>query len=152
MDKNVTHHQIEGVQIIPLKTFKDDRGMVLHMLKKSSPYFKQFGEIYFSLTNPGIIKGWKLHKLMEQNFVVPSGKIKFVIYDDRQNSLTRGNKLEIELGQDNYQLIKIPPNLWYSFSTTSEVPGLIANCSTIEHDPEEVELLEINTDKIPHKW
>ena len=35
---------IEGVKITPLKKIDDDRGSVLHMMRKDSPIFKSFGD------------------------------------------------------------------------------------------------------------
>ena len=49
---------------------------VLHMIKSSSPEFKNFGECYVSEINFNSIKGWKLHSKKTQNISVPSGKIK----------------------------------------------------------------------------
>lgn len=149
---NIDGTQIEGVQIIPLKIIEDDRGKVMHMIKKNSPYFNQFGEVYFSFTNPGVIKGWKLHKEMEQNFAVPVGTIKLVIFDDRDDSPTKNNVAELEIGEDNYKLVKIPPRLWYSFQAISEIPGMIVNCSTIEHDSNEVKYIDLNSCLIPYSW
>lgn len=130
---------IEGLRVLPLKVIKDDRGAVMHMLRSDSPLFKSFGEIYFSIVNPGITKGWKKHKVMEQNFVVPQGNMKFVFIDDRDSSTTKNNRLEITIGIDNYQLIQVPSNIWYSFSAVGTMPAMIANCATIPHDPNESE-------------
>ena len=32
---------IEGVQIVPLKQFHDERGKVMHMLKSTDPHFQK---------------------------------------------------------------------------------------------------------------
>ena len=40
---------IDGVEIIPLRTILDERGMVRHMMKSTDPHFHGFGEIYFSV-------------------------------------------------------------------------------------------------------
>ena len=53
---------IQGVKISKLKTISDNRGKVMHMLRKDSEIFTEFGEIYFSCTNPGAVKAWHLHK------------------------------------------------------------------------------------------
>ncbi len=143
---------VEGVKIIPLKQFSDDRGMVMHMLRADQEHFKQFGEIYFSVVNPGVIKGWKKHKIMEQNFAVPVGEIKIVIYDDRHNSKTQGSIFEIDVGIDKYALIQIPPLVWYGFKGLSEEPAMIANCATIQHSPDESIQLPLNTNRIPYYW
>ena len=39
---------IDGVKITSLKIISDNRGSVMHMMRKDSPVYKSFGEIYFS--------------------------------------------------------------------------------------------------------
>ena len=93
---------IEGVVITPLKQIFDERGKVMHMMREDSPNFSRFGEIYFSCTNPGAIKAWHLHKKMTLNYAVIKGEIKCVLYDDRQESNTRGAVEEYFLSPENY--------------------------------------------------
>ena len=71
---------ISGINIIPLNKICDNRGAVLHVLKSTDSHFTKFGEAYFSKINPGSIKGWKRHRRMVCNFIVPSGKVKVVIF------------------------------------------------------------------------
>ena len=66
---------IEGVEIIPLKRIQDERGMVMHMLKRTDPHFVEFGEIYFSVIHPGVIKAWHLHSRMTINYAVVVGNL-----------------------------------------------------------------------------
>lgn len=143
---------IDGVVIEPLKQIIDERGKVLHMLRADSPLFTRFGEIYFSVVNPGIVKAWKKHLRMTQHLAVPVGKIKVIIYDNRKNSPTFGKIDILEIGEDNYYLVKIPPMLWYGFQGLSVIPALIANCTDIPHDPEESERLDVFDKKIPYNW
>ncbi len=143
---------IDGVLISPLKIFKDKRGMVLHFLNKEAPSFKKFGEVYFSVVNPGIVKGWKFHKKIHQNFAVPVGKIKLVIFDPRENSTSRGEVQEIEMGLDDYKRVSIPPGVWYSFKGVSVVPAMITNVIDYPHEPEESMTRDLNTDEIPYRW
>jgi len=143
---------IQGVDIKPLKVFRDERGQVMHMMRCDDGVFTRFGEIYFSVVNPGIIKGWKKHLKMTQHFTVPQGDIKLVLFDDRVGSLTRGQVQEIFIGEENYNLVRIPPELWYAFSSQKNAPAMIANCSDIPHDPNEVELLPIGDTVIPYTW
>lgn len=143
---------IEGLLIKPLKQIADSRGKVMHMLRADDSHFGGFGEIYFSVVNPGVVKAWKKHLRMTQNFAVPSGKIRLVIYDDRKDSKTRGQIEIIETGEDSYALIQIPPLLWYGFKGISAVPAMIANCSDIPHDPSETERREDTDKSIPYEW
>ena len=47
---------IKDVKITSLKTLSDERGKVMHMLRKDSKVFKSFGEIYFSTIYKNAIK------------------------------------------------------------------------------------------------
>lgn len=143
---------IEGLIITPLKQILDERGKVMHMLRADAPHFKQFGEIYFSCVHPGAIKGLHLHKRMTLNYAVPFGKIKLVLYDDRNGSSTKGELMEIFLGTDNYQLITIPPLVWNGVKGLGDTISIIANCATLPHDPEEIERLNPFDKRIPYDW
>ena len=86
MDK--TNNNIDGVKIITKKVISDDRGKILHMLKNDDSEYQKFGEIYFSYVFPKKIKAWHIHKKMTLNYVAAFGKIKLVLYDDRDKSPT----------------------------------------------------------------
>lgn len=143
---------IEGVSIQQLKQIVDERGKVMHMLRADSPLFEKFGEIYFSVVNPGIVKAWKKHLRMTQHFAVPVGMIKLVIYDDCENSASYGKVEDFDIGEDNYCLVKIPPLVWYGFKGISSIPALIANCTDMPHNPNESERLDLNDGQIPYDW
>ena len=143
---------IDGVSIQRLKQIVDERGKVMHMLRADSPLFTKFGEIYFSVVNPGVAKAWKKHLRMTQHFAVPVGMIRLVIYDDRNNSISYGRVEIFDIGEENYCLIKIPPLVWYGFKGISSLPALIANCTDIPHDPTEVERAELSCKVIPYDW
>lgn len=148
----VKGNYIDGVVIKPLKKIPDERGFVYHMLRRDDPIFEEFGEIYFSVVYPGVIKGWHIHKKMTLNYAVVAGMIKLVLYDDREASPTRGNLVEIFTGEGNYLLIKIPPMIWNGFKGIGAKPAIVANCATLPHDPGEIERLDPFSDKIPYDW
>ena len=143
---------IEGVEVIPLKQIADERGKIMHMMRSDSPYFKKFGEIYFSMVNPGVVKGWHIHKKMELNYAVVSGMIKLVLYDDREGSKTKGELMEIFMGEDNYCLVKIPPRVWNGFKGVGTASAIVANCASIPHDPQEIDRMDPFENKIPYDW
>ncbi len=153
MVNNLSNAQlIKGVYFEKLNRIADKSGVLFHHLNYKSPSFVGFQEVYISKTNPGIIKAWKFHKLMVQNFCVPSGRFKFVLYDGRESSETFGLINEFILDDsDNYFLLSIPNCVWYGFKCISELPGLIVNLSSLLHNPEEVIKLDIHTEMIPYK-
>jgi dTDP-4-dehydrorhamnose 3,5-epimerase len=143
---------IDGVLIQPLKQILDERGKIMHMLRADDPYFEKFGEIYFSVVYPGVIKGWHLHKEMTLNYAVVQGAIKLVLYDDRPDSPTHGELMELFLGEGNYALVKIPPQVWNGFKGIGLTPAIVANCSTIPHDPDEIVRMDPLDNLIPYSW
>lgn len=143
---------IEGVIITPLRTFLDERGYVRHMLKRTDPTFKEFGEIYFSVVFPNVIKGWHIHRVMELNYAVISGNIKLVLYDLRQDSPTCGELQEIYMGDENYVLVKVPPHVINGFTAIGNEKAIVANCSTIPHDPDEIERIDPFDEEIGYNW
>jgi dTDP-4-dehydrorhamnose 3,5-epimerase len=143
---------IDGVQIIPLLQIPDERGKVMRMLRRTDPHFDDFGEVYFSIVFPGVIKGWHLHRRMTINYAVPFGRIKLVLYDDRPTSPTRGQIQEIFLGQDNYSLVHVPPLVWNGFKGYGITEAVVCNCASIVHDSEEIERLDPFSPRIPYDW
>ena len=154
-----TFHEtaILGVKIQPLKIIPTVGGPVLHLLRSDyalMPTFPQgFGEIYCSEVEYLAIKGWKKHLRQTQLFAVPVGTLKIVLYDGRTDSKSFGQILEITLGRpDNYSLLKIPPNIWYSFKAESTPIALLINCADLPHDPSESQTLPLTTEEIPYTW
>jgi len=143
---------INGVQINPLRQIPDERGKVMHMMKAEDAVFSSFGEIYFSRVYPGAVKAWHLHDRMTINYAVPHGKIKLVLFDDRAGSSTKGEIQEIFLGEDNYQLVTIPPFVWNGFKGIGTETALVANCASIPHDPNEITRLDPDDCFIPYNW
>ena len=143
---------IEGVKIVPLKQLPDERGKVMHMLRNDVPGFSGFGEIYFSCVYPAAIKGWHLHKRMILNYAVPHGHIKFVLYDDRPESPTRGEVQEVFLGPDNYCLVTVPVLVWNGFKGIGNETAIVANCASIPHDPDEILRKDPFDPSIPYDW
>lgn len=140
------------MRITPLRRIVDDRGAVLHMLRDDSDVFERFGEIYFSTVNPGAVKAWHLHHEMTLNYAVPVGTIRLVCFDDRPASPTCGNLVELEIGEDNYVLVTIPPMVWNGMACRGDTAALVANCATVHHSPEEIERLDPDTERIDYAW
>jgi dTDP-4-dehydrorhamnose 3,5-epimerase len=143
---------IDGVYIHRLRQIPDERGKVMQMLRADDPHFEGFGEIYFSLVYPGVVKGWHLHKRMTLNYACVSGLIKLVLYDDRDGSGTKGELQELFLGDSNYVLVKVVPGIWNGFKGVGTTPAIVANCATLPHDPEEIVRLNPFDDRIPYDW
>lgn len=143
---------IDGVVIKKLKKIPDERGMIMHFLKSTDEIFNKFGEVYFATAYPGVIKGWHLHKKQEQNYCVIDGMIKLVLFDGRGNSKTKGELQEIFIGENNYCLVKIPPGILNGWKCIGNKTAILANCSNLPHDPDEIERIDPLDNNIPYNW
>ncbi len=143
---------IHDVVVHPLTQIADERGKVMHMLRSDSPLFRQFGEVYFSLVTPGAVKAWKRHRKIVQNLTVPVGAVRFALYDDRAGSPSFGDVQVLEVGEELYRLVQIPPGIWYGFQGLGARPSLIANCTDLPYDPDEVERVDPFDRRMPAIW
>lgn len=143
---------IEGVQVRLLRQIPDERGKIMHMLRRDDPHFQRFGEIYFSMVYPGAIKAWHLHKRMTLNYAVVVGMIKLVLYDARRRSPTSRQLMELFVGESHYALVTIPPGVWNGFKGIGAAAALVANCATAPHDPREIVRLDPFSPEIPYDW
>jgi len=143
---------IEGITITPLKVISDNRGKVMHMLRKDSKVFKKFGEIYFSIIFYNAIKAWHLHLENTLNYACISGKVKLVLFDDRMNSRTKGKYQELILSQENYFLVTIPKNIWNGFKGLQKKESIIANCLTLPHNESEMIRKPIKDNYFKYNW
>tara|TARA_X000000950_G_C13921214_1_gene663522 strand:- start:17141 stop:17575 length:435 start_codon:yes stop_codon:yes gene_type:complete len=136
-----------GIKITKLQIIPVEGGDVLHGLKSYEEDFSSFGEIYFSTIKQNKIKAWKKHNEMTMNFVVPHGKVKFVIFKDppRKNQYS-----EYIVSRDNYLRLNIPPNLWVGFSGVDSGESIVCNIADLNHDPKEVD--KINLSEIDYSW
>jgi len=99
-----------------------------------------------------VVKAWHYHKHATINYAVPVGRIRFVLYDTRKDGLTYGQIQEVELGDDKYALATVPPGIWSGFTPIGDEMALVANCTTLPHDPEETDRRDINDPTIPYDW
>jgi dTDP-4-dehydrorhamnose 3,5-epimerase len=141
---------MDGVVITPLRVIPSPGGTVLHGMKKGDVGESGFGEAYFSTVEQGFVKGWKRHRRMTLNLIVPQGEVRFVLHDTRPGSVSEGRFLEVRLSRQNYARLTVPPGLWMAFQSTGETPGMLLNIADIAHDPVEVDRLELN--EIEFDW
>ncbi len=120
-------------KVIERKTIPVENGNVKHGLKSSENSFVGFGELYFTEINKNKVKGWKRHTKMTMSLLPVVGEI--VLYIKRN---LVDSPEEVFFGSDNYKLVSIEPNIWFAFKGIADF-NIMANLSSIEHDPNEVE-------------
>ena len=141
---------IEGITITPLKRILHEKGDIYHAMKHSDDSFTSFGEAYFSCVHLNDIKGWKKHTRMVLNLVVQVGSVKFVLYDDRNESITKGEFFDLTMSADNYVRLTVPAGIWVAFQGIGEELNLLLNIASIEHDP--LVSIAASLNSIPFRW
>jgi dTDP-4-dehydrorhamnose 3,5-epimerase len=145
---------MKGVNIKNLKVIEDDRGRLMEMLRNDDDVFKQFGQVYLTVCKPGVVKGWHYHKTQTDFFVVVKGKGKIVLYDNRENSKTKGEIKEVFMGKENPILLTIPPGVIHGFTAEDDEDCYIINCCTHVYNYEKPDEFRIDfkSKDIPYDW
>jgi dTDP-4-dehydrorhamnose 3,5-epimerase len=149
---NFKGNQINGVIITPLKKIVDERGMVCHMLKKTDPTFKKFGEIYFTTCYPGVVKAWHIHTKMTINDCCIVGMVKLVAHDVRKGSSTKGATMEIFIGEDNYCVVQIPFGVANGYKAYGDKMAIMANCADMVHNKKELIYIDPFHNEFNYDW
>jgi len=108
---------IGGVVIKKLIVRRDNRGFLMEILRGGDACKvdgAKFGQFYMSTVYPAVIKGRHLHKVQTDHLCVIRGKAAVHIEDAREGSPTFGKKEVVIMGEDDWKLIVIPPNVWHS--------------------------------------
>jgi dTDP-4-dehydrorhamnose 3,5-epimerase len=140
---------MEGVRVIEQPLFSDSRGEVRRGLRMCDDGFEAFGEAYVSGILKGVVKGWKKHTRMHSNLIVVNGCVRFVLHDLRENSLSRGETLQLVLSEKVNHRLVIPCGLWLAFQGVECGISRVLNVASMVHDPEECETLPLQNDLLP---
>ena len=145
---------IQGVRIKELRVIPDERGRLMEILREDDDQFQRFGQIYATTTLPGVVKAWHLHRNQTDNICCIHGMIKLALYDDRENSPTRGEINQYYLGVYQPRLVQVPEGVYHGWMCVSPEEAIIINVPTEAYDydnPDEVRLDPHDND-IPYDW
>lgn len=145
---------IDGVSVKTLKIIPDERGRLMEILRADDEQFEKFGQVYVTTAYPGVVKAWHYHKLQDDNMTVLQGMVKIALYDDRENSPTKGIINEFFVGDHNRSLLHIPKFIWHGFKCISDHEALIVNIVTECYNyktPDEYRKPPHGSD-IPYDW
>jgi dTDP-4-dehydrorhamnose 3,5-epimerase len=143
---------IEGVKIVPLRRIADERGTIMHGVRRDTQ-LSEFGEVYFKKLYYGVVNGWHVHEQLILNYICLFGMIKLVLCDMRVGSPTKGEVQEIFFGDDNYCLVHIPPGIANGTKGMTEPFALMTNVASHPHDPTLKYLrIDPHSGEIPYDW
>ncbi|WFN35339.1 dTDP-4-dehydrorhamnose 3,5-epimerase family protein [Methanogenium sp. S4BF] len=145
---------IDGVHIKHLKVIPDERGWLMEILRCDDEIYSQFGQVYCTTAYPGVVKAWHYHKKQTDNFTCVHGMMKVALYDDREDSPTFRNLMELFIGEKNPALVTVPPGVCHGFKAIGDTTAFFVSIPTLAYnysDPDEFRLPP-DTDEIPYDW
>ena len=121
---------IEGVKVTPLKKFVDERGWLAEIFRHDELEAEFHPAMtYVSVTNPGVLRGPHEHVDQADLFAwVGPGDFKVTLWDNRPESPTHGNRMELCLGINNPGSVIVPKGVVHCYRCVSVDPGFVINC------------------------
>jgi dTDP-4-dehydrorhamnose 3,5-epimerase len=126
---------IEGVEVKELVTHADERGFFREIIRETDPFFDHFGQWSHSLMYTGTAKAWHIHQ-EQTDWWYAIGSLKVALYDLRADSPTKGDLLEMFLGDRFAKCVKIPPGVAHGCRAL-ELSHLLYVTSTVYNPADE---------------
>ncbi len=144
---------IDGLKIKKVIQHRDERGFFAELVKFGEETFQEIKQTSYSETNPGVIKAFHIHDYWEVWCVI-KGKAQIVLYDLRLNSSTKGETQLIYTGEDDMQVIAIPPNVAHGYKALGNSPMGIIYHAGEPYDPskKQIEELPFDSPEIGFDW
>ena len=144
-----------GVSFHDVVTHGDERGSVVELYDPRWGWHPDPLVFSYSFTiRPGMIKGWGVHRKHEDRYFILFGEMEVVLYDDREDSPTRGLVAKVLLSEYRRRLMNIPAGVWHANRNIGNKDVVVVNFPTIpyEHDNPDKYRLPLDTDRIPYTW
>ena len=138
-----TKTSIEGVIIVDVKTYVDERGFFMETYKKTD-FVKggisvDFVQDNLSVSTRGVLRGlhYQINHPQAKLVRVNSGLAFDVAVDIRKDSSTYGKWEGIELSGDNHRQLFIPKGLAHGFLVLSDTAEFCYKCDDLYHPNDE---------------
>ncbi len=145
---------IDGVRVKTLKVIPDERGHLMEILRRDDPEFVGFGQVYMTTVFPGVVKGWHYHHKQIDNMTAVKGTIKLVLFDDRDQSPTRGQVNEFFVGEHKPIMVQIPRGVLHGIKGVGVEEAIVINLVTEPYNREEPDEFRVppHSADVPYDW
>ena len=138
---------IDGVQIVPLRRFEDERGWFVE-LRRDSLLPKRMTQTNVSFSRKGVVRGLHYHERGQDDlFVCLQGSARVVVLDRAS-----GEAMIVDIGEENQVAVYIPGRHAHGFEALTDV--LFLYHVTVEYDPADPDEHTIawNDPRVSHLW
>ena len=113
---------IEGVYVVSLQSFTDERGRFIETYRREwIPGAQEMVQSNRSDSRAGVLRGLHYHLFQADFWYAPSGRAIAALYDFRESSPTSGASELLEFGDGNEIGIYIPPGVAHGFYALTDV-------------------------------
>src|SRR3954467_13782082 len=107
---------IDGVRIVPFKSFGDDRGYFFESYRRTwIPEARDMIQGNCSFSKKGVLRGLHYHLKQADFWAVPSGLVRAALYDFREWSPTYKTSQTLLMGQKHPVGLYIPKGVAHGF-------------------------------------
>jgi len=120
---------IEGVVVKAIRKFVDERGWLAELFRHDELEAEFHPAMaYISVTQPGVLRGPHEHVDQADLFAwVGPGDFKVTLWDNRPQSPTYGNRMELVMGVNNPGSILVPKGVVHCYRCISAETGWVFN-------------------------
>jgi dTDP-4-dehydrorhamnose 3,5-epimerase len=146
---------IDGVVAALLSPHVDHRGSLFEIVNFDHSFWQEPVVYVYGVTiRPGRIKGWGMHKLQTDRYLIAAGSVRVVLYDGRDGSATRDRFEVHNLLGSVPSLLAIPPGVWHADQNWGDDDALIVNFPTrpFNRDAPDKYRIDPHSGEIPFDW
>lgn len=131
--------KIAGVWVKELRLFADDRGLLGELVRADDPYFgadfAACAQTTLTVSYPNVIKAFHWHRHQDDAWFCVKGMIQAVLYDQRDDSPTRGLTEQYCIGEHHLAMVIIPRGVVHGYRVLSAEPAWIVYHTSAVYDP-----------------
>ena len=144
---------IADVVVKNLVTHYDERGFFREIIRVTDDFFSEgFGQWSHSMMYTGVAKAWHIHNLQIDWWYVPIGVLRVALHDNRPESSTYQETMELLLGEcQESQVIRVPPGVAHGCKCLNGPAHLFYITSRI-YDPADEGRIPYDDSNIDYDW
>ena len=147
---------IEGVGIVPLQLWPDDRGYFLEVLRVGQGLAGGLSvaalQVSAALSYPGTIKALHYHLRQTDVWAPVLGMLQVSLYDLRVGSPSFGMKNTLYMGELRPWSLRIPPGVGHGYKVLGTRPVLLVYATDHFYDPKDEGRIPYNDPDINYDW
>jgi dTDP-4-dehydrorhamnose 3,5-epimerase len=111
-------------------------------------------QVYQIRMLPGVVSAWHSHRRTLDRIFVSQGLAVLALFDDRDDSATRGTVNEFHIGELRPTLVVIPPGVWHGLQNLGTGECVYVNLPGEAYDYADPDHYRLppDTTEIPYQW